>query len=244
MHREHAIHEVSMIRLSRFPLLLVVTLALGACQPKAEEPDSASEEAADTAEESGAAPALALLDACKMKMTQPLAHEWESKWNPAHIQPAGEYPSRVRSTHWGDANEQKSAQDMGAVIPFEVVCASAEDVKPEVKFDITAFDSAMTDIPLGPGTYRIAPKASPAKNKPGEFIVGVFILDDSMFTATSGTLTLERFDGNGAKGSFVIDGHEILMGDRPLHLEGTFEMPCRKGLLQSACQSDAAEQPN
>ena len=102
----------------------------------------------------------------------------------------------------------KSAHDMGAVIPFEVVCGSTDDVKPEVKFDITAFDSAMTDIPMGPATYKIAPKASPAKNKPGEFIVGVFILDDSMFTATSGTLTLERFDGNGAKGSFVIDGHE------------------------------------
>jgi len=29
-----------------------------------------------------------------------------------------------------------------------------------------------------------------------------------------------------------------------LHVEGTFDMPCRKGLLQGACQSDKAEQPD
>jgi hypothetical protein len=133
---------------------------------------------------------------------------------------------------------------MGGAIPLDLVCGSPDDVTPEVRFDITAFDSAMTDVPLGPATYRIAEKASPAKNKPGEFIVGVFLLDESMFAATSGTLTLERFDMSGVKGSFVIDGHEILMGSRPLHVEGTFDMPCRKGLLQSACQSDKAEQPN
>jgi len=233
-----------MIRLNRYFLLLAATLAVCACQPKTEEPEAASDESADSAEVAEAAPTIALLDACKIRMTQPIAHEWETKWNPAHSQPAGENPSGVRSTHWGDANEQKSAHEMGAVIPLDLVCGSTDDVKPEVKFDITAFDSSMTDVPLGPATYKIAPKASPAKNKPGEFIVGVFILDDSMFAATSGTLTLERFDANGIKGSFVIDGHEILMGDRPLHVEGTFEMPCRKGLLQSGCQSDAAEQPN
>ncbi|MES1263637.1 MAG: hypothetical protein ABUL69_04725 [Peristeroidobacter soli] len=233
-----------MIRLCRFPVLLVATLVLGACQPKTETPESAAEESTDSVDVADAAPKLALLDACNIKMTQPIAYEWETKWNPAHIQTAGENPSGVRSTHWGDANEQKVAHDIGGVIPFDVVCGSPDDVKPEVKFDITAFDSAMTDVPLAPGTYKIAPKASPAKNKPGEFIVGVFILDDSMFAATSGTLTLERFDANGAKGSFVIDGHEILMGDRPLHVEGTFDMPCRKGLLQGACQSDKAEQPN
>jgi hypothetical protein len=37
----------------------------------------------------------------------------------------------------------------------------------------------------------------------------------------------------------VIDGHEILMGSRPFHLEGTFDMPCRDALLQSDCQANA-----
>lgn len=98
-------------------------------------------------------------------------------------------------------------------------------------------------MPLGPGTYVIAPKASPAKNKPGEFIVGWFLFGESMFEARSGTLKIDRFDMEGISGSLTIDGNEILMGSRPLHIEGTFDMPCRKGLLQGACASNKAEQP-
>src|SRR5262245_57658685 len=113
-----------MIRFSRFPVLFAATLLVCACQPKTEEPDSAADES--TADEStdtaaaDAAPALALLDACKIRMTQPIAHEWDTKWNPAHSQAAGTYPSGVRSTHWGDEHEQKTASEMGTVIPFEM----------------------------------------------------------------------------------------------------------------------------
>jgi hypothetical protein len=177
-------------------------------------------------------------------MTLPEEHEWDTKWNPAHIQTAGENPSGVRSAHWGDEHEQKTAREMGTAIPFDLVCGNDEDEKPSIKFDITAFDSSQTDIPLQPGVYKIARKASPAKNKPGEFIVGFMGFGESMFQATSGTLKIDRFDMNGAAGSFVIDGNEILMGSRPMHVEGTFDMPCRKGMLQTGCQSDKAEQPN
>ena len=96
---------------------------------------------------------------------------------------------------------------------------------------------------MAPGTYPIAAKASPAKNKPGQFIVSGLIFGEAMFEAKSGTLKLERFDAEGAKGSFTIDGNEILTGSRPLHIEGTFDMPCRKELLQGACKSDKAERP-
>jgi hypothetical protein len=232
-----------MIRISRYGAMLAAAAALCACSPKEEAPDAAEESAAEEESAPEAAPTLALLDACTITMTQPEAHEWATKWNPAHIQPAGENPSGIRSTHWADENELKSANEMGAVIPLDIVCGNGDGNKPEVKFGITAFDSSLTDVPLAAATYRIAPKASPAKNKPGEFIVGVFLFDDRMFQATSGTLTLEGFDMNGAKGSFVIDGSEILTGSRPLHVEGTFDLPCRKGLLQSACKSDKAEQP-
>ena len=77
-----------MVRSSRFPLLLIATLALAACQRKTEEPETTADEAGDAADVADTAPTLALLDACKIKMTQPIAHEWDTKWNPAHIQPA------------------------------------------------------------------------------------------------------------------------------------------------------------
>jgi hypothetical protein len=129
-------------------------------------------------------------------------------------------------------------------MPLDLVCGTDDKATPSVSFDITAFDSSPADVPLAPGTYVIAPKASPKKNKPGEFIVGAFLFDQSMFEAKSGTLEIVRFDMEGISGSFTIDGNEILIGSRPLHLEGTFDMPCRKGLLQSACASNKAEQPN
>ncbi len=229
---------------TRFAILFACA-ALAACGQKPENPDSgaaADEPAADSGG-TDAAPAPALLDACKIRMTLPEAHEWDTKWNPAHIQTAGENPSGVRSVHWADEQEHKSANEMGTAIPLDLGCSSGDDVKPRIAITITAFDSTVADIPLAPGKYQIAPKASPNKNKPGEFIVGVGLFGEGMFAAKSGTLTLTRFDAEGAAGSFVIDGNEILMNDRPVHIEGTFDMPCRKGMLQSACRSDKAEQP-
>ena len=157
--------------------------------------------------------------------------------------PRGQNPSRVSSFHWANAAEQKSANEMHVAIPFELGCSSDQDAKPSIGIVIVTYDSKVTDVPMAPGTYPIAAKASPAKNKPGQFIVSSLIFGDAMFAAKSGTLKLERFDAEGAKGSFTIDGNAILTGSRPLHIEGTFDMPCRKELLQGACKSDKAEQP-
>ena len=236
-----------MIRIDRFVILLAAAAGLAACKPKDEAPDSApaDQTTSDGAQGVGAAaPASALIEACKLKMTQPEVHEWTTFWDPAHIRTVSQNPSGVDSFHWANADEQKVRRDGGTAIPVDLLCGSDDDVEPAVKFGITAFDSGPADIPLGPGTYVIAKKASPAKNKPGEFIVGVFLFNKSMFAANSGTLKIDRFDMEGISGSFTIDGNEILMGSRPLHLEGTFDMPCRKGLLQGACASDKAEQPH
>jgi hypothetical protein len=230
-----------MIRISRLSILVAAVMAFSACKPK-DVPQSAS---ADTGApgESVADAAPALLTACKIRMTQPEAHEWDTRWDPAHTRTVSLHPSGVSSVHWGDEREQKTALDMGTAIPLDLVCGSDDDTEPSIKFDITAFDSSPADVPLQPGVYKIAAKASPARNRPGEFIVGFMGFGKSMFQATNGTLTLNRFDMNGAAGSFVIDGNEILMGSRPMHVEGTFDMPCREALLQSGCTSGKAEQP-
>ena len=231
---------------SRFLAVLLTAVLLPACkrQSDAVAPKPAAEPAAG---ESAPAPepAAKLLDACKIKMTAPEAHEWKTFWDPAHTQTAGKNPSRVSSFHWANAAEQKSANEMHVAVPFELGCSSDKSVKPSIAFNIVTYDSKVTDVPMAPGTYPIAAKAGPGKNKPGQFIVGGLglIFGDSMFEGKSGTLKLERFDAEGAKGSFTIDGNEILTGSRPLHIEGTFDIPCRKGLLQSACKSDKAEPP-
>ncbi|MES1263333.1 MAG: hypothetical protein ABUL69_03180, partial [Peristeroidobacter soli] len=136
-----------MIRISQYAAILAAAAALCACKPREETPNT---ETAAAEEESApaAAPTLALLDACKIRMSQPEAHEWDTKWNPAHIQTAGENPSGIRSTHWADENELKAAREMGTVIPLDLVCGNGDGEKPEIKFGITAFDSSMTDVPL------------------------------------------------------------------------------------------------
>jgi hypothetical protein len=236
-----------MIHYSRFAVSLAATTALLACKAKTEtaEPPAVASESDPPAATQGAetaAPEVALLDACKIKMTQPEAHEWETKWDPAHTRTVSQNPSGVRSGHWANEAEQKIQRDSKSAIPLDVGCGSDDRVEPTINLHIAAFDSAVADVPLAPGTYRIAPKASPAKNKPGEFIVNLFF-NKNMFEAKSGTLTIDRFDMNGAAGSFVIDGNEILTGSRPLHLEGSFDMPCRQAILESACQSNKAQQP-
>ena len=234
-----------MIRIDRFAVLLAAAAALVACKPKAEAPEQAS------ADESPAAQAPAddtsltkLIEACHVKMTQPDQREWTTYWDPSHNRTVSQNPSGVRSAHWANEKEQQVARDSGTAIPLDLGCGNDQNAAPTIMFNITAFDSSTTDVPLAPGTYAIARKAGPAKNKPGEFIVGALLYEKGMFQATSGTLKIDRFDLDGIKGSFSIDGNEILMGSRPLHIEGTFEMPCRNGQLQSACQSNKAEQPN
>jgi hypothetical protein len=38
----------------------------------------------------------------------------------------------------------------------------------------------------------------------------------------------------------VIDGVEALNGSRKIHLEGTFEIPCRGGMLETECKANKA----
>lgn len=231
------------MRFHSIAALVCAVAGLAACKPAPEDADAAAP-AAEAESAGPAAPAPALLDACDVRMTAPDAREWKTHWDGAHTRPADANPSGVRSSHWANEQELQAARDNGVVTPFEVVCASGDAEGPTISIDIVAYDSSLTDIPLAPGEYPIAPKASPAKNKPREFIVGVLLYDKKMFAATSGKLTLTRFDAEGAAGSFTIDGHEILMGDRPLAISGTFDMPCRRGLLQGACKSDKGELPN
>jgi hypothetical protein len=72
-------------------------------------------------------------------------------------------------------------------------------------------------------------------------VVAALNYDNATFEVRSGSLTLNRFDAEGASGSFVIEGIEAGGEKRPLRLEATFDMPCRLGRLQFGCKSNKAE---
>jgi hypothetical protein len=65
------------------------------------------------------------------------------------------------------------------------------------------------------------------------------MFDGRAFDSRSGTLTISRFDMQGVAGSFVIDGAEMNEEAAPIHIEGTFDIPCRAIQLESDCEMRA-----
>src|SRR4051812_16573086 len=112
---------------SRFLAVLLTAVLLPACkrQSDAVAPKPAAEPESAPAPE----PAAKLLDACRIKMTAPEAHEWKTFWDPAHTRPAGQSSASVSSFHWANAAEQKSANEMHVAVPFELGCSSDKSVK-------------------------------------------------------------------------------------------------------------------
>jgi len=232
---------------ARFVLVLIPFVAIGGCkkgaQPAPEGTATASAAEAPAASAAATEPGSALLEACQLKMTAPEPHEWKTKWDGAHVRTVSANPSGVSSSYWANDYELDIAKKQGTVSALSVTCASGNKVEPEIIVRIEQAGSGLAEVPLAPGSYPIVANAGPGKGKPGEFTAHPLLLAKAMFAGKSGTLKLDRFDAQGVSGSFVIEGVEMLTGNRRVHVEGTFDMPCRKGLLQSACKSDKAEGP-
>jgi hypothetical protein len=175
------------------------------------------------------------LEACRIRMTAPAKHEWTTWWDPKGVALSGEGPSSVHSSHWASRKEQKTLDANKSAMPLDINCSN--DGPPEILVSLAAFSSTEKDVPLGPGTYPIVGKSS-GEVKPGQILAGSLTYNKGMYDARSGTLELERFDKEGVAGSFVIEGVEELGGRRRIHIEGTFEIPCRGGMLQTDCMAN------
>jgi hypothetical protein len=224
---------------ARHPLLIVVATAFlaAACEPRKPVPTVDSQTPAAQAPVEGVTSSAVnpMMEACHIRMTAPEKHEWTTYWDPKGVELAGEGPSHVHSIYWANSAEKASLRDKNSALPIDVTCAS--DGPPEVAISLAAFSSKEKDIPLKPGAYQIVGKSG-AEVKPGQVLAGALTYNKAMFDATGGTLTLEKFDMEGVKGSFTISGREALTGAKRLQIEGTFAMPCRGGLFESDCKSN------
>lgn len=215
---------------------VAAALALG-CKPKqpaptADQPITPAEAVIAQATSSAVS---TLIEACTIRMTAPEKHEWTTYWDPKGVALSGEGPSHVHSIYWANGEEKESLRTKNTAIPIDITCAT--DGPPDVAISLAAFSSKEKDIPLKPSTYQIVGKSG-AEVKPGEVLAGALTFNKGMYDATSGTLTLEKFDMEGVKGSFTINGREALTGAKPILIEGTFSMPCRGGLLESDCKAN------
>jgi hypothetical protein len=115
-------------------------------------------------------------------------------------------------------------------IPLEITCSSSDS--PNVSVTLSAQNSTESDVPMGPGSYPIWGREQSAV-KAGQFLTTALMFNGHTFDSRSGTITISEFTTEGVKGSFTLDGAEMNSEDaEPIHLQGTFDLPCRGGMMK------------
>jgi hypothetical protein len=235
-------------RMTAMAASLAVGLLVAGCGSK-EAPEDETLAQTDTAAQSASAPAgessadpreASYLDACELKMSAPDTREWKTSWDPRGKLNLGEGPSFVHSTYWAK-DEDRQMLIESTHPPLEVVCGFG-GANGELEISLTlAARGGLTEatVPYSPGTYPIVPRKTGA-DAPKGFWAWPFLYGEAMFEATSGTLTITRFDTQGVAGSFHVEGAEQLGAQRRLVLDGTFDMPCRGGLTEDKCTAGKA----
>lgn len=227
-----------MPRMHRNAFIVAVALAAG-CQPKnPAEPTAAAAIPAAAAGEVTSSAADPRIEACRLRMTVPAAHEWTTWWDPKGVALSGEGPSSAHSFYWASASEKQTLRANKTAMPLDINCSN--DGPPAINLSLAAMSSTEKDLPLGPGTYSIVGKTG-GEVQPGQILVGALAYGEGEYVARSGTLKLDRFDMEGVAGSFVIDGVDALNSAHKLHLEGTFEIPCRGGMMETECKANKAK---
>jgi hypothetical protein len=150
---------------------------------------------------------------------------------------SGEGPSSAHSVYWASGKEKRSLRANQTAMPLDINCSN--EGPPRILVSLAAIASTEKDLPLGPGTYAIVGKAS-GEVQPGQFLAGGLAFKNAEYDARGGTLKIDRFDKEGVAGSFVIDAVEALGNTRRIRVEGTFEIPCRGGLLETECKANKA----
>jgi hypothetical protein len=212
--------------LLRSSLVIVVASTLFACKPKP-APEAVAEAEPET-EEEGSLVTDTMIEACQITLSEPESQQWTTYWDAAANPEGGPSPSSARSFHWADPDEKKLLIKQNLTTPLDIICGSNDD--PAVYVSLSAFSSGERTIPMAAGSYDIVGKVSD-ELPPGQFQAGAILVGKDRFEAESGTLTIDRFDMSGVRGSFRIQGEDFT-------LEGSFEIPCRGGSPESLCEAD------
>ncbi len=221
-----------MLSIIRATVLIAATGMLFACKP-APEPEQIVEE--DPVEETDSTGSANLIEACTIKMAAPEANEWTTYWDASAVPMNGEGPSSARSSYWATEEERKRFVGSATIVPLSIRCTS--DGPPSVSVSISAAGSARRDIPMASAEYSVIGKGD-GPVPPGQFAAAKVTLDQRQFTVTRGTLDIDNFDASGVRGRFRLDGQEDGEGGEEFELEGTFDLPCRGGPNEGACEAN------
>ena len=226
------------MRMIRSASLLALGILIAGC---GRNEDAAPAESAEAPAETTAAaepdPNKDFIEACHLKQTAPEVREWTTYWDPRGKRALGEGPSWAHSFYWGNEEERKKLVEMKNPM-LEFGC-SAEDANGQMEISVGASTMYMSqaEFPFGPGTYQIVEGGSDKYGNEPHFIYGSFLNGDATLWSTKGTLTITRFDDQGIAGSFSLEAQDR-MQPRTVKIEGTFDMPCRGGLVEGGCRAN------
>ena len=94
---------------------------------------------------------------------------------------------------------------------------------------------------MAPGSYPILGREQPpAKGK--QFLAAALTFNGRTFDSRSGTISISEFNSEGVKGTFTLEGAEMQTEEaEPIRIQGSFEFPCRGGVLESECTANQNE---
>ncbi|MES1263805.1 MAG: hypothetical protein ABUL69_05575 [Peristeroidobacter soli] len=214
-------------------LLIAMTGALFACK-KAPPPAPVAQEE-EASEEAAPDPTAGMIEACTIRMAQPEANEWTTYWDTAAVPLDGEGPSSAHSEFWANDEEKKLLNRGSTAMPLSIRCSA--DGPPVIAVALSAFSSTEKDIPFDGGEYAVVGKAAGGA-QPGQFLAAPVMFGDRMFEVTRGTINVDRFDSGGVRGRFRLEATETGESGAEAELEGTFDIPCRGGPMEGACDGN------
>jgi hypothetical protein len=223
--------------LIRAAVVLAFAGTLFACKPKP-EPVPVAE--AEPEEEAEAATTENMIEACTITMTEPESMSWTTYWSAEQLSNSSETPSNARSAYWANEEERKTLTQTNSVEPLLIHCSS--DESPSISISFTSYTSPLNTVPFGSGEYEIVGGAD-GDPPPGKFRAGSIIYDQRKIEPTSGSLSIDRFDADGVRGSFRMDGKETGDDGAEFRFEGTFDIPCVGGPLESGCEANKSVSP-
>jgi hypothetical protein len=217
-------------------VLIATTCLLFACKPKPEPVQVAEEE---PTEESNAAPQAEMVEACRVSLSEPEQHDWTTYWDTSAELMNGASPSSAQSIYWANPEEVAELIRSKSAVTLELRCSSSGP--PAIAMSLAAYGSSTTDVPRGSGEYPVV--GSYDALKPGMFLAGTVSLDQRTFLPASGTISIDRFDMEGVRGSFRIEGKESGENGEQFRLSGDFNIPCRGGRMEGLCEATQTAAP-
>jgi hypothetical protein len=186
-------------------------------------------------EEAAAPVGPEMIEACTINMAQPEAIEWTTYWNTSAVLTDGEGPSSGHSEFWANDEEKKSLARSSSALPLSIRCTS--NGPPILSISLAAITSTAKEIPMDSGEYAVVGKAQ-GELQPGQFLAAPVMFGQRLFEVTRGTLNVDRFDSSGVRGRFRLEGTETAGDGAEMELEGSFDIPCRGGAMEGACEAN------